>query len=443
MTALTLAQEQLYLRELQVPEIPPLYNECVTLRMAGPLDVHALELAFNEIIRRHESWRTTFDTVCGKPVQVIHPVGTPMHLPLVDLRGLPKEQREREAVRLVGEDARRPFNMREGPLLRPTLLRMDDAEHRLYLIAHQIILDGMSAYQIFPSELAALYKAFSVGQPSPLPELPIQSADFAHWQRERLQEEEWTRQVEYWREQLPEKPVSLQWPNDRPRPPFRTFRGAFRLFTLPKQLTLDIKELSQREGVTLFMSLLAGVATLLYGYTNQEDIIIGTLSPAGRKRAEVLKLLGYFLNPVALRFRFGSSLTFRELLRDARSVISEAISHDDVPLEALERDLQQKTDPSRSPFFTVAMSLQPPTPTLDLEWSVTSMDVESGGASWDLYIAFIDRPDGLLGRAQFNPDLFDPEGISLMLKDLQRVLEITAANPTQPVRDMPWIKSEV
>ncbi len=444
MTALSFSQEQLYLRELQAPEIPPLYNECVTLHIAGPLDVRILERCFTEIIRRHESWRTTFDSIGEKPVQVSHPAPEmPIRLPLVDLRVLPRKEREAEAIRLVGEDARRPFDMRRGPLLRPTLVRMDDAEHRLYLIAHQIILDGMSAYQIFPSEMALLYKAFCNGQASPLPELPIQCADFARWQRDYLQGKEWARQVGYWRKQLPEKPEPLRWPNYRSRPPIRTFRGTIRNFALPKHLALDIKELSRREGVTLFMTLLTGFASLLYRYTNQEHIIVGTLSPAGRKRSEVLGLLGYFLNPVALLFRFGRRLTFREMLQETRKLISDAISHDDVPLEFLERELLQKTDASRSPFFTAAVSLQPPTPALDLEWTVTSMDVESGGASWDLYIAFIDRPDGLIGRAQFNPDLFHPEEISLMLEDLERLLGQACANPLQPVKDMPCVKEEM
>jgi non-ribosomal peptide synthetase component F len=181
---------------------------------------------------------------------------------------------------------------------------------------------------------------------------------------------------------------------------------------------------------------LAGFATLLHSYTHQEDIVVGTLSPAGRKRTEVQALLGYFLNPVALRVHFGSHPTFRELLRQVRSVLSEAISHDDVPIEFLARELKPKADSSRSPFFTVALSLQPPMPDLDLEWSVTSMDVESGGASWDLYIAFIDRPNGMIGRAQYNPDLFGPPAITAMLGDLRSLLESVALNPEERLSDL-------
>ena len=432
---LSLAQQELWLRERLVPGIPPLYNECITLDMTGPLDVAVFEESFTEIIRRHEAWRTTFETVNGQAVQIIQPAWQ-IQLPVLDLSRLHKAEREAEAVRRVAEDASRPFDLRRGPLLRPTLVKVDDMEHRLFLIAHQIILDGMSAYQIFPSELATLYKAFSTGKPSPLPELSVQFADFACWQRQWLQGEVLAKQVDYWRKQLEGEPPVLNWPSDRPRPADRTFRGAFQPFALPGRLSRALRELSQRAGGTLFMTLLAGFATLLHSYTGQEDIVVGTFSPAGRKRSEVQALLGYFLNPVALRVHFGSHPTFRELLRQVGSVLSEAISHDDVPIEFLARELKPKADSSRSPFFTVALSLQPPMPDLDLEWSVTSMDVESGGASWDLYIAFIDRPNGMIGRAQYNPDLFERPAITAMLGDLRSLLESVALNPEQRLSDL-------
>ena len=435
---LSLSQQELWLRETGLAGIPPLYNESVTLSMAGPIDVLALEQSFNEIVQRHEIWRTTFDTLDGEPVQIIHSAPS-IKLPLVDLRGLRKADREAEAVRLVRADARRPFDLRQGPMLRPTLVRMDDTEHRLFLIAHQIVLDGISVYQIFPSELAIIYKALSAGEPSPLPKLSIQCADFAYWQREWLQGEVLAKQVDYWRKQLGGEPPVLEWPSDRPRPAVRTFRGAIQPFALPERLTRALKELSQREGATTFMTLLTGFAALLHRYTRQNDIVVGTLSPAGRKRTEALGLLGYFLNPVALRLNFGSHPTFRELLRQARTTTCEAISHDDVPIGFLERELKPRADSSRSPFFTVAISLQPPMPNLDLTWSITSMDIESGGASWDLYVAFIDGPNGMIGRAQYNPDLFEPMTITLMLEDLQSLLEAATTNPSQLVQDLPLV----
>src|SRR5258708_4595748 len=342
---LSLTQQELWFRELRVPDIPPLYNECITLHMKGPLDVAVLEQSFTEIVRRHDAWRTTFETVDGQPVQVVQQPAK-IKLPILHLWQLDKGEREAEAVRGVAEDAKRPFDLRRGPLLRPRLVKLDQAEHRFYLIAHQIILDGKSAYQIFPSELAALYKAFSAGRPSPLPELPVQCTDFACWQRRWLQGDVLAKQVDYWRKQLPAGLPALQWPHDKPRPAARTFRGAFHPFALPGPLTEALRSLSRRAGGTLFMSLLAGLTALLHSYTSQEDIVVGTLSPSGRKRTEVQALLGYFLNPVALRVNFGNHSTFSELLLQVRGILSEAISHDDVPLEFLARELKPNAGPS-------------------------------------------------------------------------------------------------
>jgi surfactin family lipopeptide synthetase A len=426
---LSFSQEQLFLREKSRPNLPPLYNECITLRIIGPLDVPVLERSLAEIIRRHEIWRTSYDTRNGQTVQVVHPIGTEPRLPLVDLRGLPGSRREVETRRVIGEEVRRPFDLEAGPLLRARLVRMDEFENYLFLIAHLSILDGVSAYQIFPHELAALYRAYSSGQPSPLRELDVQFGDYADWQRRWLRGEEQLKQVAYWRKQLAGDLPVLKWPTDRPRPSEETFRGAVCPFALPKALVEGVKQLCRQEGVTLFMTLLAALATLLQSYTQQDDITIGTLSPAGRKRSEVERLLGYFLNPVALRFDLTGNPTFRELLRQTRRLTLEAISNDDVPFELLAQELRGKPDPSRNPFFTVAISLQPPSSPVGFDWSVTSMDVESGGAPWDLYLAFIDAPRGMMGRAQYNPDLFERETILGTFRDFQQVLERVSAAP--------------
>src|SRR5258708_6500688 len=228
---LSLVQEQLYCRDLQPAGNPPLYNECVTIRMLGPLDPDVLERSFNEIIRRHEAWRTSFETSAGQPVQIVH-AHRPMQFSRIDLRGLSETEREAEAVRLVSEDVRPPFQMSKGPLLRPILVRMSDEDHCLFLVIHQIVVDGRSAYQIYPSELAAHYKAFLAGQPSPLPELKIQCADLAWWQRECLKEEE-ARQVNYWREQLGSKLPVSGWPTEEPQPIAQSFSRRIPPFPLP------------------------------------------------------------------------------------------------------------------------------------------------------------------------------------------------------------------
>lgn len=434
---LSLAQEQLWLRETAAPRAPSFYNECITIHFRGPLDAVLLERSLCEVIRRHEIWRTSYDSINGQLVQVVHPAPLTFQLAVVDLSGRPSAEREPEALRLATEDARRRFDLKRGPLLRATLLKMSATDYRLLIIAHLSIVDGLSAYQVLPSELSALCTAFAAGRPSPLRELPIQYADFASWQRRWVQGDVLTRQLAYWRKQLGGDLPVLQWPTDCLRPTAQTFRGAFQPFTLPKRLTEAVKGLGRQERVTLFIILLASFVALLYRYTGQDDIIVGSFSPAGRKRSEVQGLLGYFLNPVALRIDLSGQPSFRELLRQVQRVSSEAISHDDVPIEFLAKELKPQPDPSRHPFFTVAVSLQPPEPDIESGWNVTSMDLESGGAVWDLYLAFIDRPTGMLGRIQYNPDLFNLATIVRAIEDLQVVLEAVTLNPGQRLIDLP------
>lgn len=436
---LSLSQEQLLLREKSAPDIPALYNECITLRMSGTLDVRVLERSLAEIIRRHEIWRTSYETRNGRMVQIVHPAPTDFRLPVIDLRGLPTAQQEMEVQHHIGEAVRQRFDLTNGPLLRARLVTLGLSEHRLYLIAHLSIVDGVSVYQVFPSELAALYSGYTSAHSSSLPSPAIQFGDYASWQRQWLEGEELEKQVAYWRKQLAGEVPALRWPTERFQLGNRTFRGAIRPFVLPEPFGKAVKELSRREAVTLFMTLLAAFVALLHCYTQQDDIVVGTLSPAGRKRSEVTKLLGYFLNPVALRFDLTGNPTFRELLRQTRRLTLEAISNDDVPIESLALELRPKHDLSYNPFFNVAISLQPPMPKLDLEWTVTSMDIEGSGSPWDLYIAFIDRPEQMMGRVQYNPDLFECEAVIRMLRHYQRLLESVCASPVKRLSELNFL----
>src|SRR5258708_3074775 len=247
---LSLAHEQVWPRSLPPADPPPLFNETITVYREGPLDVHVLERCFGEILRRHEIWRTTFDTVQGQPVQVIRPAPS-VKLPVVDLRALPEAEREAEALKVAAEDARRPFDLNRGPLVRFALVRIGYEEHRLFATMHQSIVDGVSVYQVFPSELVALYESFAADKPSQLPELPIQYADYAVWERRWLQGEELENQFAYSPNHLPRYPPLLDWPTDRPRPPVQTYRGSIRPFTLPRNLSDTLRASSQRQGVTL------------------------------------------------------------------------------------------------------------------------------------------------------------------------------------------------
>lgn len=433
---LTVAQEKLWYQS-QIDGIPPLYNESITVRRSGPLDVAALERSLAEIIRRHEIWRTSYDRLNGVPVQLIHPAATNFPLPVVDLRRYPEAEREQRALRLATEQTCRSFDLRSGPLLRATLVRMTDQDYRLSLVAHLSIVDGVSVYQVFPSELTALYSAFSAGKPTPLPELPVQYADYAYWQRNWLKGDQLGAQLAYWRRQLSGELPVLRWPTYSLRLPIRsTYHGAIQTFALSQCLTDALKQFSRLAGVTLFTTLMASFASLLHCYTRQVDLIVETPSPAGRKRSEVQSLLGYFLNPVILRMNLDGNPSFTELLQRTRSVVAGALSYDDVPIEVLARELQLNPDPSRKPSFSMALSLQPQTPDSAAEWEVTSMDADSGGSPWDFYLAFIDRPKGLLGRVQYNPSVFDPATIAYMFQDLNTVMQAALSDSNAHVFDL-------
>jgi hypothetical protein len=430
---LSLAQEQVWRLDQTASKLAPLHNESITIHRHRPCDPARLEASLAEIINRHEIWRTTFETVAGQPVQIVHPAPATFKLPVADLRTLPEDHREKKALDLATEDARKPFDLRHGPLFRARLVTLDDAAHRLYLTAHQSIVDGITVFDIFPGELTTLYESFAAGKPSPFPPLETQYADFASWQRRTVTGEAMEKQLAYWQKQLAGELPILQWPNQGVRPAEQTYRGAMHPFRLTPELTESLRELGRREGATLFMILLAALVALLHRYTGQEDLIVGTLAPSGRKQIEFQRLLGYFLNPVALRANLGGNPSFHWLLGQMREVTLSAISNDDVPLELIAQRLQVRPDPSRNLFFTVALSVAPEVPQLPPGWSMTYMDVESGGARWDLYLEVNDRAGGMIGRVQYNPDLFTTAAIVQTLDDLRSVLEKVVADPAERV----------
>ncbi|HEY2917454.1 MAG TPA: condensation domain-containing protein, partial [Candidatus Binatia bacterium] len=294
--ALSFAQQRLWFLDQYEPG-SAVYNIPGALRLVGNLNVGALEQSLKEIIARHESLRTTFSMVEGEPVQIIVPLVN-HSLVVIDLRERPESEREEEARRVAGEEALRPFDLVRGPLFRATLIRLTQDDHIVVLTLHHIVSDGWSM-GVFRRELSVLYEAFSNGKSSPLSELPIQYADFAVWQREWLQGEVLESQLSYWKKQLEGAPGVLNLPTDRGRPAVQSFRGARQSLLLSKDLTQGLKGLSRKHGVTLFMTLLAAFQTLLYRYTGQEDIVVG--SPiANRNRTEIEGLIGFFVNTLVL-----------------------------------------------------------------------------------------------------------------------------------------------
>jgi hypothetical protein len=431
---LSLAQEQIWLRSLRAVENPSLYSETITLHRNGLVDVATLERSFTEILRRQEAWRTSFNNSCGFAVQTVHPAQSKFAIPVVDLQAIPAQSREARATRMISEQVEEPFDLERGPLLKAMLFRMDTRNFRFTVIAHQAIVDGLSAYQIFPAELCAIYDAFLEGEPSPYSELPIQFGDFSIWQRAWLSGDTRAKQLEYWRKRLASPWPEQRWPKRTARQMPETFAGEVLPFAVPQEVFESVRSLARIEGVTLFIVLLASFAVLLHRNTRQEDFIVGTLSAAGRKRPECEQLLGYFLNPVALRLRLTQELTFRELLLQARQVVSEAIANDDIPFESLERELGLRQDSGS--FLRVAISLQPKSAALGNDWQVTTMDAGRTGTRWDFYLAFIQRDHEFEGRVEYNRALFEKEAVSATVGELFWVLHEMSRSPGARIQDL-------
>jgi len=433
---LSFGQQQLWLLAQLVADIPA-YNESVTVRLPGPLDVAALEQSFNELIQRHEAWRTSFLLVDGKPAQVIHPSLT-FKLPVVDLQRLQAVEREAEALRLATEEALLPFDLTQVPLLRATLVRLNDTDHRLFVTLHHIIFDGFTVYQVFLPELRALYEAYTSEQPSSLPPLPIQYGDYSVWQRNWLQGEKLTAQLAYWKQQLTGAPTTLELPIDHPRPAVPTYRGSIQSFTLSRNLTGELKAFCQQEGYTLYVSLLAAFSILLYRYTSQEDILIGTAT-AGRSQTELQKLMGVFINTLVMRTDLRGNPSVRELLARLREMTIDAQTYQDVPFEYLVKELHPNREMGQNPFFQVLLILEPPVPTLPSGWTLAPLEVNTETAKFDLSLILEDRPEGLRGWFEYSTDLFSATTIERMVGHWQTLLEGIVSDPNQRIGELPLL----
>jgi amino acid adenylation domain-containing protein len=435
--SLSFAQERLWFLE-QLEPGSPVYNIPAVLRLTGALDVQALEQSLNEIVRRHESLRTTFSVVEGEPVQVVVPALT-LALPVVALEEFLPDEREAQAMQLATEEAQRPFDLAQGPLLQAALLRLDRENHILLLTMHHIVSDGWSR-TVFFRELSTLYEAFYTGEPSPLPDLPIQYADFAVWQREWLPGEVLETQLSYWRQQLAGSPSVLNLPTDRPRPAVQSYRGARQSVMLPSALSESLRALSSQEGATLFTTLLAAFKVLLHRYTGEKDILVGT-PIANRNRLEIENLIGFFVNTLVLRSDLSANPTFRELLSQAREICLEAYAHQDLPFEKLVRELQPERNLSHAPLFQVMFALQNvPRQTLELPGlTVNRLEVDSGTAKFDLALSIVEEAEGLRAVCEYNTDLFDATTIERMMGHYQTLLEGIVANPDQRVSLLPLL----
>ncbi|MGA9917346.1 MAG: condensation domain-containing protein, partial [Paraburkholderia sp.] len=431
---LSFAQQRLWFID-QLDPGNSVYNFPVAVRLKGSLNLVALEKSLNEIVRRHEALRTTFSMVDGQPAQVIASTLS-IALPIVDLRALAEVERENEVQRLVVEEARRPFDLASGPLLRAKVLQLADDEQVGLLTMHHIVSDGWSA-GILIREMAALYLAYCAGSPSPLPELPIQYADFAHWQREWLQGAVLQRQLDYWKEQLDGAPPLLELPEDHPRPAVQTFRGGHQSLLLPKAIGSALKALSRNEAATLFMTLLAAFKVLLHCYTGHDDLVVGT-PVANRNRLEIEGLIGFFVNALVLRTDLSGNPTFRELMRRVRKVCVDAYAHQDLPFERLVEELHLERDLSRNPLFQVMFVLQnSPVNAVELPGlSLNPVIADGGTTHFDLTLHIVDTEQGLVATAAYNTDLFNADTTTRMLAHFQTLLEAIVKGPDRHLSEL-------
>jgi amino acid adenylation domain-containing protein len=428
---LSFPQQQMWLLSQVQTELPS-YNYLIAFQLPGLLNPTALEQALNEIIRRHEAWRTNFVLNEGLPVQVIHEART-VQLPRLDLRSLAATERESEALQRLSVEVQRPFDLAADLLLRPYLIRMDETDYRLCLVLHHIIYDGLSLVN-FLKELEVLYKAFCARKPSPLPELPIQYADFAAWQRQWLKPQILEPHLTYWKQQLANLPT-LQLPSDRPRPANQSFAGHWQELTLSKTLTEQLKALSRREGVTLFMTLQAAFKTLLHRYSGQTDIPVGMIA-AEPDRPELKPLIGFFVNFLVLRTDLSGNPSFRDLLQRVREVTLSAYAHREVPFDQLVAELRSQRNLGQNPLYQVMLLLDPAMPKVESGWTLSRMDVHNGMARCDLTLEFHETTDGLVGEFEYSTDLFDAPTITRMMGHFQTLLEGIVAEPTKPLSEL-------
>jgi amino acid adenylation domain-containing protein len=438
---LSFAQERLWFLD-QLGLVGAAYNITMSLRLQGSLDEQALEKCFAELLRRHEILRTHFRSKGGDPVQVIDPPSAP-EVHRFDLTGIASEARREQMLdeRLQLERAH-AFDLGRGPLVRFVLVKISDCEHALLIVLHHSICDGWSL-GVLNRELSELYRAFKSGEESPLPQLPIQYADYALWQREWLQGAALDQQLSYWREQLRDAPPHLQLPTDRSRPAIESFRGGTLNFNIGRELTRGLLELGRQSGCTLFMSALAVYQVLLSKWSGEQDIVVG--SPiAGRNVASIEQLIGFFVNTLALRGKVSGHESFRELLMRTKELTLAAYSNQDLPFELLVKDLRPERNLSRQPIFQAFIALHNfPTEKLalpDLTWTWRS--TRSDTTHFDLALFLYETPDGLAGVFEYSTDLFDNATIARMARHYSNLAGAVVAQPSASIDSIQMMDEE-
>ncbi|HWM92623.1 MAG TPA: amino acid adenylation domain-containing protein [Thermoanaerobaculia bacterium] len=433
------SQERLWFLA-QIQPASPVYNIPAVTRLEGAFDLPTLERALAEILRRHEVLRTRFAARDGQPLQLVSPDGV-VPLRFVDLRDRSRSAAAAEARRLLELEARRPFDLSRGPLVRACVLRLAEEETVLGVVMHHIVSDGWSM-RVFFQELSALVEAFGRGRPSPLPELPIQYADYACWQREQLQGERLEELLGYWRSRLGGAPELLALPTDRPRPAVERHRGGLVFFRLDAALTEALEALGRERGATPFMTLLAGFLALLHRFTAEDDLVVGT-PVANRTRPEVEGLVGFFVNTLALRTDLSGPVRFGGLVERVRDEVLGALAHQDLPFEKLVGELQSSRSLGHNPLFQVMFALQTAEEAApgaaagagEPEWG-------TGTAKFDLSLILAEAPEGIAGAWEFSADLFDPATLDHLSRRFRQLLAAVVEDPERPLSDLQLLTLE-
>ncbi len=434
---LSFAQERLWFLAQLEPD-SPIYNRPLALQLTGTLDVNILQRVLEEILQRHDVLRSRFSNVEGAPLQSILPPGS-LTIAMQDLSNLSLHEREQQTQEIVREEAQKPFDLAHDLLIRVLVLRLDREKHILLIVFHHIVFDAWSA-KVIIRELSTRYHAFSNGQSSTLPALPIQYADFAHWQKTRLQGKKLETLLAYWNTQLAGAPSVFQLPTDHPRQAHSSYQGKHYTFCLSSSRLKALKALGQQEDATLFMTLFAAFNVVLFRYTGQEDIVIGT-PVAGRTRVELEKLIGCFVNTAALRTDLSGNPSFRELLRRVRTMTLEAYTHQDLPFEKLVEELQPERNLNYSPIFQILFNLEnfPEPPTENQRLHISECEFDNGIVQLDLIVEFIKKDTEVLCLFNYNTDLFEAATMTRMGEHFQVVLEGVITNPDQRPSDLPLL----
>jgi amino acid adenylation domain-containing protein len=429
---LSYAQQRLWFLEKLVSG-NPFYNESSAVRVMFPLDAAAFEKSLNEIVARHEALRTNIESGGGQPVQRVLPSLT-VTVPVIDLSFLPQRDREQEAIRLVNEQARIPFDLSAAPLFRVALIRLGPTDHVVALTMHHIVCDGWST-RVFFNELRLLYEAFTAGRPSPLAALPIQYTDYAVWQREWLRGPAFEKQLEFWVNRL-QGVQSLDLPLDKPRPPMPSFRGGRVPIRIPVEVSRQLRLLCGRESVTPFMALLAAFKALLQRYTGQDDIAVGC-PIANRGRPELEPLIGFFVNSLVMRTDLSGNPSFRELLKRVRETALSAYAHQDMPFEKLVEQLQPQRDPSRNPLFQVTFQIMvDPGSDEGLSTGLRVIDIDLATSKFDLRCDLWPAGETFAGHVEYSSDLFESETVHTMVRHFEAIVVAMVSTPDARISDV-------